>query len=790
MILSARLHKIGGDVRASRSRTALVALSIAVGVAAVGTVVGARSLMLRSLDESRDEAAFPSATLLTEPFVPPVVAAVRRVPGVAGVEARRVVGAQVRVHGKWRDLTITAPADFDAVRIGRITPARGRWPPPTGTMLVERSSLASLERPIGGAVRVRLASGARRWVRVAGSVHDLNVPSTRTSGVLYGYVTRTTLRLLGDERGPNTLLLRVAGDRRAAERAAARVRALLLQHRIEVRSTVVPKPGTFWAADAVRAMVLLLTVLAVVCLFTSTFLVVNIVSSLVAQQTRQVGVMKAIGARAAQTAALYLATAGAYGAAALVIAVPVAAVGALALVTYSAGLINLDVAGFSLPAHVLGLELVAGLVLPVFAALAPVMAASKATVREAIASQGLGDAGSALSGTLAERASRVPVAMRLALTNILRRKRRMLLTTATLALGGAVFIGVLSVRASLLGTLDTAAQYRAYDVDIGLDRAYPAGRLERAAGDVRGVTRAEAWSVEGAYRVRPDSSQSQTFSVVGAPAGTTLLRPQLTRGRSLRLGDGRAVVVNTDVLESEPGLRPGDSIRLAVNGRRPTRWQIVGIARRVVAGPVIYANQAPLAHAGGEDGLARRLVVVTRDHSDAAQGRVASALTARLQQDGFRIASARTSNDLQSLDRKNFGIIVSFLLAMAVLLALVGGLGVTGLLSITVVERSREIGVLRAIGAHTGDVARLVVVEGVVVAVLAVALAAPLALPVGLGLSDAVGRLFLGAPLAYSYSVGGALAWLGLALVLGVAASLLPARRAARLTVRAVLAYE
>lgn len=785
MIVPARARKVAGDLGASRSRTVLVSLSIALGVTAVGTVVGARTLMLRSLDASRVQGAFPSATLLTEPFAPGLFREVRRVRGVEDAEARRVVGAQVHAGGAWRDLTLLAAPRLDRLRIGRIARERGAWPPPPGTMLVERSSRAALLDP----ARLRLPSGIERVVRIAGTVHDLNVPSTRTSGILYGYVTPQTLARLGGGVRPNELLLRTGGDRRAAETVAARVRRLLAAHGVGVRTTIVPEPGVFWAEDAVDAMILLLTVLAVVCLAMSAFLVVNIVSALVAQQARQIGVMKAVGASARETACLYLATATVYGLAALVVAVPVGAVAALALVTYSVGVINLDVPGFSVPPQVLVLELAAGLGLPLLAALAPVVGASRVTVREAIASHGLGGAGGT-PAALAARARALPVALRLAVTNTFRRRRRLLLTTAGLALGGAVFVGVLSVRASLDRTLREAAPYRGYDVDLSLDRPYAAGALERAARSVAGVARAQAWPVAGAYRLRPDGSESETFSVVGVPSAGDLLRPVLVRGRGLRPGDGRAVVVNTDVLESEPGLRPGDRIRLAVAGRSASTWHVVGVAKRIVAGPVVYASSAPLARAAGAPGLARRLVVVTEGHGEAAEARVAAAVTRALALRGVRVESARTSASLRALDRRNLGIIVSFLLAMAVLLAAVGGFGLAGMLSINVLERSREIGVLRAVGAGDGDVAQLVVVEGLIVALVGWLLAAPLGLLVARGLSSAVGTLFLGAPLSFAYSIGGLALWLALALVLAAAASVLPARRAARLTVRDVLAYE
>ena len=786
---SARVGKIVGDLRASRSRTVLVTLSIATGVAAAGMVAGARSLMLRTLDASRDEGAFPSATLLADAIPPRLLPAVKQTAGVEDAELRRSVGTRVVAGGRSRDLTLFALADFDRLRLAKVRRGSGAWPPPSGSMLVERSSLGPLGVPVGGSVRLQLPSGRRPDVPVAGTVHDVNVPSTRITDVLYGYVTTGTMRRLGDRGRPNELLLRASGDRRAVERIAARVTGLLSREGVVVTETIVPEPGTFWAADPVESMVLLLTVLAVVCLFMSAFLVANVSSALVTQQTRQIGVMKAVGATGRATAGLYLATAGIYGGAALVLAIPLAAVLALVLVEYSAGLINLDAASFSLPPDVLLLQVGAGLAIPLVAALLPALAASRITVREAIARVGRGEQPRA-SRFLAERTTPVPVVFRLALTSSLRRKGRLALTIAALVLGGSVFVGVLSVRSSLLRTLDDAATYRGYDVDVTLDRGYPRAAVERAARSVPGVVRAQAWSVEGAHRVRPDGSESETFSVIGAPAGSSILQPLLVRGRGLRPSDGRVVVVNTDVLDSEHGLRPGDGIRLAVNGRPPTTWQVVGVARRIVAGPVIYADRSTLARAAGRPALARRLVVVTRDHGRDAETAIGNAVTNRLERSGFGIDSVATSAALRALDRKNFAIIVTFLLAMAGVLAVVGGLGLAGMLSLSVLEHSREIGVLRAVGARDRDVMQVILVEGLFVAIVGWALAAPLGWLVGRGLSDAVGNLFLGAPLVYSYSGVGLLIWLGLALVLAVAASALPARRAMRLTVRDVLAYE
>ena len=140
--------------------------------------------------------------------------------------------------------------------------------------------------------------------------------------------------------------------------------------------------------------------------------------------------------------------------------------------------------------------------------------------------------------------------------------------------------------------------------------------------------------------------------------------------------------------------------------------------------------------------------------------------------------------------RAQFDIITIFLMIMAVLLAVVGALGLTGTMGINVLERTREIGVMRAIGASSLHVGLVFVVEALCIGVLSWLIGLILALPVAAFLSNRVGVLFLEAPLSFSFSFLGAGIWLVLSVVLSVAASLLPAWNAARLSVRDVLSYE
>jgi putative ABC transport system permease protein len=156
----------------------------------------------------------------------------------------------------------------------------------------------------------------------------------------------------------------------------------------------------------------------------------------------------------------------------------------------------------------------------------------------------------------------------------------------------------------------------------------------------------------------------------------------------------------------------------------------------------------------------------------------------------MRVSSTNTISAIREGVVFQFNIIVAMMAVMAVLMAVVGGLGLMGTMSINVLERSREIGVMRAIGASTPAMLQIFIAEGMLIGAIAWAQGTLFALPIGKLMSDAVGLSLLQSALTYTFSYGGALLWLALVLGLAAVASLLPALRAARVTVREVLAYE
>jgi putative ABC transport system permease protein len=165
-------------------------------------------------------------------------------------------------------------------------------------------------------------------------------------------------------------------------------------------------------------------------------------------------------------------------------------------------------------------------------------------------------------------------------------------------------------------------------------------------------------------------------------------------------------------------------------------------------------------------------------------------LLEHLEARGIGVSGTQNTQVMRDENKLMFTIIVAFLILMALLLAAVGGLGLTTTMSINILERVREIGVLRAIGASNLSVRRIVLIEGVVIGILSWTIGTLMSLPLSSFMSEQLGLALIDIPLVFQYSVWAAVLWFfdlqGVALV----ASLGPARNAVRLTIREVLAYE
>lgn len=797
-----RLRKILRDVWTSRARALVAILSVALGVASTGMLLGARLIILTNLDLGFRAIHPSSAIILSQPFGPDVLAQARQVPGVSQVEGRFALDVRLYDHGtQWRQLLLQALPDYNQGQLDLVTPQSGAWPPPPNQVLLERESLTYLGRKVGDDLLIEMPSGQRYTLRIAGTSHDLNRFPVIVTGVPLSYVSMATMqRLAKMPAGANMNELHFSItppiDKQAIEQVATNLRALLERQSAHVEFTQIPPVNQFYLYSAAETMMLLLTVLGFVTLAMGGLLVVNTVSALMIEQTRQIGVMKSIGGRTPQILAMYLAMVLVFGLLAVAIAVPTSIWGASLVVRYVVSVVNFDVTTVQMPAKILWLEVGAGLVVPLLAALLPMVSASRMSIRDAIASESLGAGfGESLIDRLLGRLRMLPRPTLLSLRNAFRRKGRLLLTLATLVLGGAFFIAVLSVRDSLQITTGNEFRYMQYDVEVSFTGNQPLSQLERIASKVPGVTGVESWATANGYRIEAGGWQSGVVSLIAPPVPTRMMTPILQRGRWLQPGDRDVAVLSSNFASSNSDLDLGGDVQLNINGRATT-WRIVGIVQTrffgigTESGPAIYVSRDALDNVTGGIGQANTLRVATQQADAVFQDDLGSRLQTTFAQAGYPVGFVQTIASVHTSRDGPNAIIINFLISMAVLLALVGGLGLAGTMSINVLERIRELGVMRAIGATQGSIFQIVLAEGIVIAFIGWLLGSVLSVPVSYWLSSIISEELLDQPATFAYAFSGVWLWLAIVMGLAVVATFTPAWRATRIPVRAALAYE
>ena len=780
-------HKAFRDFWQERARTVLVVAAIALGISAFAAVMSSYAILTRELDRGYLNTNPASAILRVDSIDDKLVAEILKNPEVSAAEPRRVVTGQIKSGPMyWRNLTLFVVKDYGDIRVSKLAPERGAWPPATGEILIERDAFQVARANIGDTVIVKTMNGVECPLVVSGSVHDVGQAQARMENIVYGYINLATLAQLGEQPYLDRLNLLVAENRfeeNHIRKVAGDVKTRIESQGHEVRRIEVPRPGKHPHSDLMALLLLAMSSFGLFVLVLSGILVVNLLTAMMASQVRQIGVMKAIGGTRWQIARIYFSQALFLGMAAVIVSLPLGLLGARALCRYMAVFLNFDINSFAVPLWVYLLVALVGIAAPLAAAAWPVWKGSGTSVRVALADFGLTQ--TTFGGSSFDRAlARVGGSFRplvFAIRNSFRRRLRLMLTLATLAVGGLFFMSALNVRASLINTLDQMFGAKKFDLSVSLRERYDDEQLRRALSNTPGVKRAEGWLATEA------SVAGQNFDLIAFPVDTQLLAPKISEGRFLLPTDTDAIVVNDGLATKFPQFRVGQTVNVQVEGVEKS-WRVVGLAREPLSPAVAYV---PL---GAVQVLTPPMVNSVRlslDHADEDTiTAVKAELDRRLEANGMRARGSSSKADSRFAYDQHMVMIYLFLILMSAIIGAVGGLGLMTTMSLNVLERRREMGLLRAIGATPRMVWLMIVIEGVVIGLLSWAIAALFAWPVSKLIGDMfVSALFNGG-LDFVFEARGLAIWFVVSIALSALASFLPAWRASRATVREALAYE
>ena len=796
----------------------MMVVAISASLIVFGGMLYARTLVLSNTTSGYMSTNPASAQIRLEPAVMPdqtdeFVAAAKAEPGVIDATMRQVTNVKLQKEsGGLKSLQLFVAAADDPMRIATFKIEGGTgWPPPPDGILLERSTLASLKLKVGDKVNVIGFDGSPTQLTVSGSVHNQSLAlAGQTAGV--GYIQSDTLPLLGKPPALDQLLITVADQPRLEVQSRDRdtiVRtALSLVDRLKatpdiiaIEQVAVPTPYEHPHQAISYTVLSALSAFGLLALLLSSTLIATMFNGLLTQHIPQIGIMKAIGARSSRILQLYvimillvsvLATALAF--------VPGLFLGrTLAQMVLSSAL-NIDVASLSIPWWVLGMVILTGVFVPLLIAIPLLLRASRRTVREALDERGVAEQPGRLTTGLFSWLGRlrgVDRKLMVAFRNLFRRQARLFLSVGLLATGGGIFVSGFNVMAGFQAIPYTIYNEQRWDVEIRLSEPVSSSELTAIVGKVSGVSRVETWNIISTSiqdageinvtRTYPDQGHGSLSLSAIPPSTSMLVPPQITEGRWLNPDDTDSVVLPPSIRQTIPDIKVGDSIELSIEDR-PTTWRVIGIAGGM-GGSCPCVSQIGFERASDRQDQANVVRIMTDQQDKDARVAVGQAAAQALTEAGIKHQEPRSIDAVVESTAGHSVILVGVILLIASTIGIVGLIGLGSTMSTNVIERTREFGVMKAIGAKSSSIQRMVVFEGVFIAAVSCVVAALPAMVLTWAMGAGLGNLFLSTPIPLAVSAQGIAIWILVVIVGAALATLAPATQAARLTVREALAY-
>jgi putative ABC transport system permease protein len=790
--MSLGFTKILRDLWLNRARTILVVLAIALSVMAFGVLNTTYTVLLKNFSAGYERAEPVQAILTLPDFDEDLVEKVRSLPEVKLAEGRRQFYLKLESGGKPRLINTNASLEPANNRISRLA-----WEgaPPAelqeGEVLLDRTFKALLPVSLGQTFIVQDLAGHSHYLKVAGLPNDLTSIPGRFVLLGQAFISLDTAVYLGQERDYNQLwvVTHAAGKDRDAllveiQRQATRIVDCVEDAGYPVLAVEIPVPGQPPLESVVRTLLLALQLFGFLIVILAVLVVSNVAAALIAEQTRQVGILKAVGSRSSGVLRIYSQMVLIIGGSALVIALPLVWILSRMLVNLLARMIDAQLMEIAFP-------LSTWIILPVLAfgatfaaVIRPLWRASHLSVRQAISDD--------LPRAAENRAvlNVGSLLVRNSLRVLLGKRQRLVFNLLMLGLSGAMFVAALNVRSEVKDSVDRVQLRRNYDIQVRLSEMVKRSVLEKTALKVPEVSAVEGFIMSNIGRILPDGTTAGSVTVLAHPAGSDYTRPWLVSGQWPVQPNG--LLLSAEVLDMW-GLAKAQPIPLGLPttvtaaGREASDWVLDGTLGKLNLATV-YASYEDFATLTRQEGQVNMLAVRLAPGVDglAATDRLLN----RLERHGYSVLRIDYLPPMNAAEMASYSMVVFILFVVVGLTAVVGGLGLLSTLSISVMERRREIGILRSMGSRPALIRRLVMTEGLLTALLSLPLSYLLSWPLTLilGKTLVMGITSL-APEAV-YRLDAALIWAVLVCSLALLSSWAPARQASRLSIRETLIYQ
>jgi putative ABC transport system permease protein len=786
-----KFRKALSDLTISPRRTFLVVFALVLGIWGVGTVYVSNYILTRDLNTNYQRTRPAQLILHSDAFTDQDVRMVRENPEVETAELRDFTMERIEIYPDvWIPLWIFGVEDFRNPSMAYIFPQEGKIIPDSGMLLMERDGKLVSGIRVGDSPRIRVGS-AMLNIRISGICFDpAQAPATQDA-FIYTYTDKATYSRITGLPCNQRLIVRLKNVHSAEEvkTIAGRLEKSFSERGITIRSVEIPRFNQHPHQWQLNTLLFLVGAIGLLALIMGSVLVSQLMRSILAGQLRQIGIMKALGASQIQVFQIYILMLLLMGLSAGLIGVPLSILTGKAFSYFVAGKLNFDILTTTLPFGVYAGLFVTSLLLPILLSVSLLLKGTGIPVLGALSDYGIPQNINTRKSRLSERLP-FSSAFIMAMRNSIRNSRRLTVTILTMALGVAIFSTGFNVRQSLWNLLSGLKQEMQYDVQVVLCGPVAAADAMAPFKSLDNVKEVETW-LGGRGELQSKVIASDKGSgIIALPRDTRLLKMRIKRGRWLKSSSDFEVVLNQQAMDIYKNPALGSTFSLTVQNKT-VNARLVGITEQFERAK-IYVDQQQYDAVFNPAHAINSLVFVARDNDYRKVVQLKKDIERAIAGSGLNVLYVMSQAERVKIIYDHLNIILSTIVMLSFLVLIVSAIGMASATGINIWERTREIGVMRAVGATPRAIYAIFVYEGMIISVMSILIGLLLAYPLSQLAAVFFGRLMLGnaAILDYAFSITGFVITLSVTLLFGWMASRFPAKSAIRIPTHKALSYE
>lgn len=798
--MKATSKKVYMDLSINKLKTAFILTTLLFTNIVFGIVIMISQTLTPEIRKEYFKAAPAEVIIKCSAYQRDILDQLKKIPEIEEIKGGTTLSAQLVDNSKKYNMNLIVLDESNRVNILKNKDGTNSIPTlQKNEIFIERAAEGELGKLPGEAIDIIIENQISSQLILNDYVYDASTEPFTLEGDVCAYITPDTCKNLTGDDSFHEIYFTVKGDKSKSynETICNKAVQMLTSAGLTVYETEVVKPDSFYASFALQAINLILSVLGILIIVMACSLIINIYNSMMLQQVKIIGIMKSYGGSALQIGRMYYANIILIGLFTYLLSVPVSYLAAKFICNKLASFLNISLQRAGIPFFLPIIIFICTLIIPAIAVSVPILKASRATVYDSMNSNIKGGAykhSGALNRLISSLHS-LSMLSRYAIRNQMKDRLRSILTIAGLVLSCCILMTSLNLQTSLNRTINS---YRSLfpDIILTMDNLYDANKMKSLITDIDEIKQAECWAFQAALYVEKDGISTKKVLLEGAPESSSLFdkkayAAKLQSGRLLSNDNTNQIVISNHLLSFYPDIKLGDTITIKIN-QVNYDFTIVGILSMFgqPESPSLFVNYSYLNQILGGKDMVRDMRLQTVDLSEEELSVLINKVEAALNKAGIQVREINTGADKFEEFSLSANLVIALLIVLSIFMLIVGTIGLAGSLNISVMERTSEFGIMRAVGGSHKQINGFILLEGMILTGAAWIIGNLLSIPITYALSGLLGNVLFDTPASFQLNLPGMAIGVVIAFAMTFLSCRIPCMNLCKLSTRDMLVYE